>query len=268
MNRTADYATYPAVMAWDPTQYLRFESQRLRPAVELLQRVRIDHPARVVDLGCGTGNTTTLLTERWPEAHVVGVDNSSAMLAVAEHDHPDGTWVQSSIDQWVPDAPFDVVYSNAALHWLDDHAALLPRLLAHVSAGGTFAMQVPDNFSEPTHQAAIDIAREGPWAEVLSPLIRPWPVLQPTEYARLLEPHCDGLDVWATTYVQVLTGDNPVAQWTKGAALRPYLSALDDGAADAFFAAYAARILAAYPPEPDGTTLLPFRRVFVVATER
>ncbi|MDH3754989.1 MAG: methyltransferase domain-containing protein [Acidimicrobiia bacterium] len=252
-------------MSWDPAQYRRYEGHRLRPAIELLQRVVIDDPTRVVDLGCGTGNSTALLADRWPTARVVGVDNSTSMLDAARADRPDLHWIHHDIATWAPDEAAEVIYSNAALHWVDDHDELLPRLVTQLGPDGILAFQVPDNFREPTHTLVGETALEGPWADVLGPLLRSWSVRQPEEYTRLLGPHVDSVDAWRTTYVQRLHGNNPVAQWTKGSVLRPLLGALTSADADAFFAAYARRIARAYPAEDDGTTLLPFSRVFVVA---
>ncbi len=252
-------------MSWDPDQYLRYAGHRIRPAVELLQRVDADPVDRVVDLGCGTGNTTALLADRWPAAVVTGVDNSPEMLATARSDRPAWRWVEADIAGWEPDEPLDVVYSNAALHWVDDHHGLLPRLMRHLRPGGVLAVQMPSNFDRPTHTLVAETVADGPWRDVLTPLLRDWPVLAPVEYHLLLAAEGSDVDVWSTTYVQALTGTNPVAEWTKGSVLRPLLGALNEEQGAAFFAAYGRRIEAAYPPRPDGTTLLPFTRVFLVA---
>jgi len=252
-------------MTWDPEQYLRYADHRIRPAVELLQRIDADPVERIVDLGCGTGNTAALLAERWPEARVTGVDNSAEMLATARADHPEWQWVDADIATWAPDEPVDLAYSNAALHWVDDHAELVPRLVQCVRPGGILAVQMPRNFDQPTHTMVAETVADGPWRDTLTPLQPAWPVLTAEGYQRLLSPIASEVDVWTTTYMQTLNGPNPVADWTKGSVLRPLLGALDAATGDAFFAAYAARIADAYPPEPDGTTLLPFTRLFFVA---
>lgn len=251
--------------AWDPTQYLRWSDHRVRPAVDLIQRVPLERPGHIVDLGCGTGNVTALLRRAWPEARVTGVDASAAMLERARASDPGVAWQQAEIASWTPAARVDLLFSNAALHWLDGHASLFPRLLGLVAPGGVLAIQIPRNFGEPSHTSITDIARAGRWRDRLLPLVRPEPSKAPAYYFDLLAPRAKSLDIWETVYEQALTGDNPVADFVKGSWLKTFLDALDDGERLEFEAAYRARVARAYPPRPDGTTLFPFRRLFIVA---
>jgi trans-aconitate 2-methyltransferase len=237
----------------------------VRPAVDLIQRVPLDQPAHVVDLGCGTGNVTALLRRAWPAARMTGVDASAAMLERARVSDAGVEWQQAEIAGWTPPAPVDLLFSNAALHWLDGHATLFPRLLDLVAPGGVLAVQMPRNFGEPSHSSITDLAREGHWRDRLTPLIRHEPCKAPAYYFDLLSPRAKSLDIWETVYEQALTGENPVADFVKGSWLKPFLDALDDGDRAAFEAAYRARVARAYPPRPDGTTLFPFRRLFIVA---
>jgi trans-aconitate 2-methyltransferase len=253
---------------WEPGQYLRFADARTQPALDLLARVDLDAPRRIVDLGCGTGNVTRLLRQRWPAAAITGVDDSSAMLARAARELPELAWVRQGLADWRPEAATDLVFSNAALHWLPDHATLLPRLLAGVAAGGALAVQMPRNFDAPSHTSIGDSVRAGPWRARLEPLLRPPPVAAPGWYYRLLEPLATTVTVWETEYLQVLTGDDPVKEWVKGTWLKPFLDALGADERPAFEADYARRVRAAYPPLPGGTTLFPFRRLFLVARPR
>jgi len=253
------------VAAWDPAQYLRWSDHRVRPAVDLIQRLPVEQPGHVVDLGCGTGNVTALLRRAWPAARLTGVDGSAAMLERARASDGAVDWQQADIAAWTPSAPVDLLFSNAALHWLDDHARLFPRLLGLVAAGGVLAVQMPRNFGEPSHTSITELAREGRWRARLAPLIRPEPCKAPAYYFDLLAPRATSLDIWETVYQQALTGDNPVADFVKGSWLKPFLDALDEGDRAAFEAAYRARVARAYPPRPDGTTLFPFRRLFIVA---
>jgi len=256
---------------WDPRQYLRFGDQRLRPGLDLLARVGSESPRRVADLGCGTGVLTRLLAERWPSADVVGVDHSPQMLAEARAEPSSVRWVEADIQRWSPDEPPDVIYSNAALQWLGDHETLIPRLLASLAPGGWLAVQMPLNGDAPSHRLMREtLADGGPGGEPLGPpelraaLERPW-VAQPAAYHALLAGHAAGVDVWETTYLHRLEGDDPVLAWVSSTGLRPVLAALGPADRDAFLAAYAARLRVAYPQSADGRTLFPFRRVFFVA---
>jgi trans-aconitate 2-methyltransferase len=264
-DRTAPKGTAPK--AWDPGQYLKFADHRLRPAIDLLNRIDLDAPARVFDLGCGAGNVTRLIAGRWPGAAVTGIDGSADMLAKARAGEGGAAiqWVQGDLGRWLPDAPAALLYSNAALHWLDNHAALFPRLFGLVAPDGVLAVQMPRNHGAPSHTCMTEAAAAGPWAERLRPHLRPAPTAEPAVYYDLLGPLAAQLDIWETEYLQVLDGDNPVVEWTKGTALKPLLDALDGAQRAGFLAEYGRRIAAAYPKRADGRTLFPFRRLFIVA---
>jgi trans-aconitate 2-methyltransferase len=252
-------------LTWDPTRYLSFGDERTRPALDLLARVPLTDAARVADLGCGPGNSTALLAERWPEAAIIGVDSSPEMLAKARASGVRATWLQADIAAWAPDRPLDLIYSNAALHWLGDHAALLPRLQSQLRAEGVLAVQMPRNFAAPSHALLRETAANGPWAGHLAGILDERPVAAPEWYYDLLAPLTRELDIWETEYLHVLEGDDPVLRWSRGTALRPLMEALDAEQFAAFEAAYAARLRAAYPRRPDGRTLFPFRRLFIIA---
>ena len=251
---------------WDPAKYLEFAGHRLRPALDLLARVPATAPAVVYDLGCGAGNVTRLLVERWPGAAVTGIDGSAAMLAAARAAAPAVTWLQADIGAWRGSRPADVVFSNAALHWLDDHARLFPRLVSGLAPGGTLAVQMPRNHGAPSHTEMVAAAEAGPWRERLRPALRTRPVAGSAVYHDILTSHVSRLDIWETEYLHALDGDNPVVEWTRGSALKPLLDRLEEPERSGFLAEYSARIARAYPPQPDGRTLFPFRRLFIVAT--
>jgi trans-aconitate 2-methyltransferase len=261
-------------MAWDPAQYLKFAGPRLRPALDLLQRIDVEAPSSVYDLGAGAGNVTRLIAARWPEARVVGVDSSREMLAKAaaeppgEIGHPAARieWQAADLATWRPDRPADLIYSNAALHWLDGHDRLLPGLVTALAPKGVLALQMPRNFGARSHTLITETALGGPWRLALEPLLRPSPVAEPEFYYDLLAPVAASLDIWETEYLQVLEGANPVKEWTKGTWLLPLLAALDEPERSRFEADYAERVAAAYPPRSDGKTLFPFRRMFLIAT--
>jgi trans-aconitate 2-methyltransferase len=251
-------------MTWNPDRYLRFAQPRLRPALDLLARIPLTAPRSIVDLGCGTGQVTRLLAERWPDAQVTGVDDSGAMLAKASAVPSRIDWIAAGVAEWTADEPVDLVFSNAALHWLPDHERLFPRLGAAVAPGGVLAVQMPRNFAAPSHTSIAETIRSGAWQRKLEPLVRPVPVRDPAFYYALLKPFASTIDIWETEYLHALDGPDPVKEWTKGTWLKTFLDALDEPERSDFEREYAARVRRAYPPQPDGTTLFPFRRLFVV----
>lgn len=251
-------------MSWDPTTYLGFADHRTRPAAELLARIDMTSPARVADLGCGPGNSTALLAARWPEAAVHGVDSSPEMIERASGAGLKAAFSVGDIAGWSAEAPYDVIFSNAALHWLDGHDALLPRLMSQLSKGGVLAVQMPANFLAPSHILLEEAVRETGSKDLIARL-RGNPVSPMAEYHRILAPHAATLDIWETTYLQVLTGNDAVLQWTSGTALVPFVSELAGQQRDDFVDAYRGKLAAAYPQRADGTTLFPFTRLFMVA---
>ena len=251
--------------SWDPRTYLAFSEARGRPAADLIGRVTQTAPAQIFDLGCGAGNITRLLMDRWPDARVTGIDSSSTMLAQTRANGKDIRWIQQDIGAWTPDETADLVFSNAALHWLDDHEALFARLVGYLSPGGELAVQMPRNAHAPSHRAIAEIAGDPRWKDRLLALLREAPVHAPGVYIDILTALTSSLDVWETTYWHELDGNNPVVEWTKGTALRPILAVLAENDRQAFLNAYAERIAEAYPPRPNGKTLFPFRRLFIIA---
>ncbi len=249
---------------WDPTQYLRFEDERLRPALDLLARVPLSSPARVVDLGCGAGNVTAILKRRFPEAETMGVDASAAMLERARAAAPDCRFEQADMGTWTPAAPPDLIYSNAALHWLGDHERLFPRLVSLLPPGGVLAVQMPATHAEPLRALQPEVAASGPWAERLRGIGSAGAILEPGGYWDILRPLLSALDLWETIYLHALQGEDAVAEWASGTSLRPFLDALPPEQRPAFRAAYARAVAPHYPRRADGITLLPFRRLFLL----
>ena len=252
-------------MTWDPSQYLKFADHRLRPAVDLLNRIDLDSPSVVYDLGAGTGNVTELLANRWPKSRIMGVDTSEEMLRAAAKRASNIEWQVSDIGSWSPREPAELIFTNAALHWIPDHQELLTRLLSSVTPTGVFAIQMPRNFGARSHISISEAALSGPWRSKLEPLLRPAPVEPPPFYIDILSPICSSLDVWETEYQQVLKGKNPVKEWTKGTWLKPLLDALEEPERTEFEETYAEIVAKSYPKQSDGTTIFPFRRLFIVA---
>lgn len=256
---------------WDPQQYEHFSDLRNRPFGDLMARVGAESPKRVIDLGCGNGPLTLTLADRWPAAGIVGVDSSESMLRRATELDQEGRvqWQHGDVATWRPEpeqSP-DVIVTNATLQWVPDHFELIDRWLSELPAGGWFAMQVPGNFDAPSHRIIRELAREHHRAGDLAGALRESPVESPERYAQALAAHCEHLDVWETTYLQVLDPQgsqrSPVLEWVKGTALRPLLDVLDDSEREPFLAELATRFDAAYPPAPYGTPM-PFRRIFAV----
>ncbi|MFQ1003432.1 trans-aconitate 2-methyltransferase [Modestobacter sp. SSW1-42] len=255
---------------WDPTTYLRFADERARPFGDLLARVGASAPDVVVDLGCGDGSATATLAQRWPGAQVSGVDSSPSMLAAAAALAVPGRLDFSAGDvrDWRPAGPVDVLVSNAVLHWLPGHAGLLTRWAGDLAPGGWLAVQVPGNQTAPTHALLAGLVRAPRWAARLAPgedvALAADAVLDPVGYLDVLTGAGLVADSWETTYLHVLRGSDPVLRWVSGTVLRPVLARLSPGDADEFTTEYADALRAAYPVRPDGTTVLPFRRVFAV----
>lgn len=253
-------------MSWDPRQYLAFAGHRLRPVLDLLARIPAEDPAFVVDLGCGAGNGTKILRQTWPNARMAAVDSSPEMLERARQESPDIEWSEGDIATWQPDTKVDVLFSNAALHWLDHHETLFPALLDHVKPGGYFAVQMPANFREPSHTMIEEVAHDGPWRAAIEPLINEPPTKEPGFYYELLAHRVQELDIWKIQYQQVVEGDDPVAEFTKGTWLPQFLEPLEEPQRSDFEAEYRRRLREAYPKQEDGKTIFPFNRLFMVAT--
>ncbi|MBL1076738.1 trans-aconitate 2-methyltransferase [Nocardia sp. 2] len=250
---------------WDPQQYLVFDDHRARPYFELLARVDAKKPRRVVDLGCGPGNLTVHLPQRWPGAVIEALDSSPEMVAAARSRGLSAGL--TDVREWRPAPDTDVVVCNAVLQWVPGHAELLPGWVRALPAGAWLAFQVPGNFDAPSHRAIRELAHRDGWRDKLrdSGILEPRDVLDPEGYARVLTASGCAVDAWETTYLQALNGDDPVLEWVTGTALTPVRTALDEQEWQRFRAELAPLLRTAYPRQPDGTTWLPFRRIFVVA---
>lgn len=252
---------------WDPTTYLAFADERSRPFADLVARVGAERPSLVVDMGCGPGQLTASLLRRWPEARVVGVDNSPEMLGeAAAHAEPGRLAFElGDIVTWSPPGPVDVLVSNAALQWVPGHRALLPTWVSWLRPGGWLAVQVPGNFQAPSHAAVRALAAEPRWRARLEGVLgEEAPVAGPADYAGDLAALGCRVDAWETTYLHLLAGEDAVLRWAQGTALRPVLDRLSPAERDQFLGELAPRLRAAYPAGPHGTPF-PFRRVFFVA---
>ena len=251
---------------WDADLYLKFAGERTQPAIDLISRISLDHPSRIIDLGCGPGNSTAMLRQRWPAAEITGLDNSPEMINTASQAHPDWTWVEGDIATWTAAVPFDLVFSNAALHWVANHAEVMPHLLRQVRAEGALAIQMPAHFRSPVHELMVEIARNHAWHVSMEHAIHAIKVERPAFYYDLLNPHTSKLDLWETEYIHVMNSPVAILEWIRGTGLRPFLEALpSEEQKQRFEELFLAGLTKAYPAQKDGRVLFPFRRLFILA---
>ncbi|UNK22132.1 trans-aconitate 2-methyltransferase [Yersinia intermedia] len=251
---------------WDPELYRQFEAERTRPASDLLARISTAQLQHISDLGCGPGNSTQLLHQRFPLAQLVGIDNSVAMLASAQQRLPECAFLEADIRQWQPSEPQDLIYANASLQWLTDHQQLFPSLLSKLATHGILAVQMPDNQDEPSHRAMREVAENGPWQQTLleAGAIRA-EVLSANQYYDLLAPKAERVDIWRTTYYHPMPSAQAIVDWLRATGLRPFLEPLSEAMRLDFLQDYLAIIDVAYPQQADGRRLLAFPRLFIVA---
>jgi len=251
---------------WNAAQYLKFEDERTRAARDLLARVPPGEYPVIVDLGCGPGNSTELLIERFPEAEVVGVDRSPDMLRQARQRLPGIEFVEADLSTWTPTGHERLIFANAVFQWVPDREQVMRRLLDALPPGGVLAVQMPDNTSEPSHAAIADVAASRDWGPALEAAVRERSALpSPASYYDLLAPAARRVDIWHAIYNHVLADVPAIVEWVKGTRLRPCLDALEGAARDEFLAAYTERLATLYPQRVDGKILLRFPRLFIVA---
>jgi trans-aconitate 2-methyltransferase len=254
---------------WSPDQYLKFGDQRTRPCRDLAAQVEVWRPLRIIDLGCGPGNSAEVLAQRWPDAAIIGLDSSTAMIETARAMRPEFEWRTGDIAEWAasPGERFDVVFSNAALQWLDGHASLFPRLFDRVETGGALAVQVPGNYDGAANRLMRELAASPEWRRYFSEgRAKEWHAHDLSFYYDVLAPHASRLDFWATEYWHPMNSAEAIIEWYKGTGLRPYLDCIGDASErERFLAAYLDRLRPEFPPRDNGMVLFPFRRFFIVA---
>jgi trans-aconitate 2-methyltransferase len=275
-------------MSWSAAQYLKFNDERTRPVRDLVAALPAIEAHAAIDIGCGPGNSTEVLAERFPNAGITGLDSSADMIAAARKRLPNVRFEVADIESWInedarPLAPgqlqpgrasrqapgpgrFDVILANAVLHWVPNHAALFPQVAARLSPGGALAIQMPDNLDEPAQRLMRDLAANGPWAKKLARAAGTRvPIESADWYYNVLRAASTRTDIWRSTYYHPLAGESEIVEWFKGSGLRPFLEPLDDPERADYLARYTAAVKSAYPPLSDGTVLLPFPRLFIVA---
>jgi trans-aconitate 2-methyltransferase len=251
--------------SWNPETYLKFEKERTLPCRDLIFRIELDTPSRIADLGCGPGNSTAVLAERWPRARILGIDNSAEMLKIARSSQVRAEWLETNILRWNPNEQYDLIFSNAALHWVPDHEKEIPRLFGLVRIGGALAFQMPTR-TDLWFDVLQKLLNSSTWKNQFRPTSSDFFSHELPFYYGLLSKTARRIDLWETKYFHVLSSAEAVVDWTKGTALRPLLDRLSDGSArEAFVRAYTNEIKLAYRKEADGRILFPFLRRFVIA---
>lgn len=261
-------AAHPA-KDWSSAQYLKFEDERTQPARDLLARVPLQAPKRIVDLGCGPGNSTAVIESRYPKAELVGMDSSPDMIRKAKSTLPHINFTVDNLDSYSPQGPVDLFYSNAVFQWLgrEQRINVIKRLMETQPSGGVFAFQVPDNLDQPSHVLMRETAENGPWAEKLGSVGRDTFQL-PREIYDSLKPISSRVDIFHTSYYHSLENHEAIVEWVKGTGLRPYVDPLNPEEKEGFLNEYLRRLREAYPSCVDGRVLLPYPRLFVVAVKK
>jgi trans-aconitate 2-methyltransferase len=255
-------------MSWSSEQYTKFENERNRPVRDLLTNIPTAEAGSAADIGCGPGNSTGLLLARYPTAVITGIDSSVDMIAAARKRLPEVRFDTADIATWQDKGPYDVILANASLQWLPDHATLFPVLIDKLHAKGSLAVQMPDNLGEPAQLLMREIAASGPWAKKLAHADTRTMRADAAWYYNMLRDKVPVLDIWRTTYHHPLMGGaTAIVEWFKGSGLRPFLDLLDEYERKSFLAEYEAAIARVYPVYADGSVLLPFPRLFIIATK-
>jgi len=254
---------------WNASQYLKFEKQRTQPAIDLANRIGLTNPVRILDVGCGPGNSSRVLKDKYIQARVIGIDNSENMLEKARADHPDIEFrlCDASGDLSELGEGYDIVFSNACLQWVPDHERLLGRLMGLLRKGGVLAVQVPYNWSEPIHIIIVEISKTDRWNDYF-PEKRIFHTLTPGEYFDILSGLTPDFEIWETTYYHVMESHEAILEWYRGTGLRPYLDALPDGKKSEFEKEVMDRLIEAYPKQKNGEIIFRFPRLFFTAVAR
>lgn len=249
---------------WDPVQYLKFKNFRECAIHDLIAKIPLKDPKKIVDLGCGTGNSSVFLKKRWPDAKVMGVDNSEKMLEKAKLNPEEIEWVEADFASWRAKEKFDLIFSNAALHWSSQHEILLPKLLSYLNPQGVFAMQIPNNFDQFPHAAVLEVIKSSAWSAKLATALKDYTVLKPEKYYEIVKRYSKNLEMWETIYFHQLDGINAVFEWIKGSLLRPCVAKLTADEFENFAADIRQKLKHTCQLQSDGVVMLPFRRLFLV----
>lgn len=251
---------------WDAVQYLKFQRERTQPAIDLAARVRLETPERMIDVGCGPGNSTAVLASRFPDADLSGLDSSAEMLETARASNAEINWFQADITTWEPEEKYELIFSNAVLQWVLDHTTAFPRLMRFLRPGGALAVQLPAHYASPLHRCVVEVSELPEWRDATANARQRLTTESCSFYYDLLAPLTAEIDLWETEYIHIMENVEEILEWFRGTGLRPYLEALpDDNQRVRFESELLARYRDAYPTQANGKVLFPFRRLFLVA---
>ncbi|HUJ70532.1 MAG TPA: methyltransferase domain-containing protein [Syntrophorhabdales bacterium] len=251
---------------WNPQQYLKFGDERTQPSIDLARRIRVDHPLSIMDLGCGPGNSTAVLRERWPDAEIIGLDSSKEMIEQAARDYPRGKWVVGDAAALAPERGYDILFSNAVLQWIPDHGRLIPRLFRLVKRGGALAVQVPADNGSPLHRALMTVSGSAKWRAFTAGCENLLLYHDAEYYYSILSPLAAVVDLWETSYYHVLSSHQDLVEWYKGTGMRPFLAALpDEEGRRQFQEEVLTAAQTSYPVQRNNKILYPFKRTFFIA---
>lgn len=251
---------------WDANLYLKFAKERSQPSLDLISRINLADPRRIIDLGCGPGNSTAMLRQHWADSDITGLDSSAEMIDAAIKAYPAEKWILANAASWIADKPFDLVFSNAALQWLPNHESLFPHLISQVTFGGALAIQLPAHYQSPLNQITLEVSRNRSWSEQMELPRNALTEKTPSFYYEVLQPLSTMLEIWETEYYHILDSPEGILEWFRGTGLRPFLEALQtEEQKNNFEQMLLDGITLAYPRQKDGRVLFPFRRLFIVA---
>lgn len=252
--------------SWEPDLYLKFATERTQPTIDLVSRIEMKNPRRIVDIGCGPGNSTAVLRTRWPQAKIIGLDNSIEMIQSATTSSPEGEWIFADATSWKDELTFDIVFSNAVFQWIPDHTPLLHHWMSQVGEEGVLAFQVPAHYDSPVHKVILEVSQNPIWREKMEDASNALTKEKPGFYYDLLRPLSRKIEIWETIYYHILESPYSILEWFRGTGLRPFLGVLPmDEDRKNFEALIVDGYTQAYPPQNDGKILFPFKRLFVIS---
>lgn len=251
---------------WNPNLYLKFDNERSRPSVDLVARIKSEHPVSIIDVGCGPGNSTQVLHRKWPAAQIIGVDNSPAMIEKAKEDYPEQDWLLFDADKDRIIDTFDIVFSNAAIQWIPNHEDLIKRFSEMLNEYGMLAVQIPLFFDMLLGKSIHEIAESDKWNNKTGGVRQLFTIHTPEFYFDILSKYFKKIDIWTTNYFHTMESHTAILEMIRSTGLKPYLERLEiDAERDAFEAEVLDGIVRDYPSQNNGKVLFPFTRLFFVA---